>query len=271
MRIRIGIFALTALLLLQACASQGDKSSAEAAEQAPAPYVAEAGLTDKERFRKVLYLLEQGEPESARVELLVYLQDQPNSQVGQDLLEQIDLPATTYFPEDYREIQLQSGVSLPSLSQHFLGSVYKFHALAKYNGIAEPGALTTGEVIRIPLTPEAREAFVAQERGVSLEEQEIVDDSTGETEAGYPKAVLETEDVQEDVAPVVETAAPVEAGSTTDVEKLYREALNAYRAQDLDKAITLWDQVLAIDPDYETARLYRSQAIGLKEKLNSYN
>ena len=51
-------------------------------------------------------------------------------------------------------------------------------------------------------------------------------------------------------------------------EGLHREALNAYRAQDLDSAIALWDEALALDPEHPNAMLYRSQAIDLKRKLS---
>ena len=54
-----------------------------------------------------------------------------------------------------------------------------------------------------------------------------------------------------------------------DAERLHRDALNAYRAQDLEQAIALWNQVLAKDPDHESARLYRAQALELQKKLGS--
>ena len=279
-RIRIGIFALTAMLL-QACAMSDGKSSSDAAEADTAPaYVAEQGLSEKERFRKVLYLLEQGEPVPARAELIVYLQQQPDSEIGNDLLEQIDLPAASYFPLEYREIQLQSGVSLSNVSKYFLGSVYKFHALAKYNGIAEPGSLTVGQIIRIPLTAEALEAFEAQEQAVqeqAVQEHAAQDESSPEGDAvDGPQATgqnraesgnAEPESVLIEAPSATAAIEPV----ATQVETLHRQALNAYRAQDLDTAIDLWNQVLELDPEYENARLYRSQAIELKKKLSSFN
>ena len=36
-----------------------------------------------------------------------------------------------------------------------------------------------------------------------------------------------------------------------------------------DRAIALWDELLAIEPDHENARLYRSQALELQQKLRS--
>ena len=61
------------------------------------------------------------------------------------------------------------------------------------------------------------------------------------------------------------------AEELAQIESLHKEALNAYRRQNLDKAIGLWDEVLALDPEHENARLYRSQAISLKKKLSNLN
>lgn len=295
MRPLVGIVLLTALLL-QSCALPGGKVADEAADTVvrETAYVPQQGLSDKERFREVLYLLEEGEPEHARVELLLYLQSQPGSDVGRDLLRQIDLPADEYFPPQYREIELTSGWSLSSVSQHYLGSVFKFHALAKYNGIAEPRKLTVGQAIRVPLTPEARAAFdvddvtEAQPQMLATEPPEPdpqIESPPAAEPADEPQSVVE---VVPEAVPAVEPATPppqpqpaVEAAavsapeaeqvplSTERVEALHREALNAYRAQDLDRAISLWDEVLAADPDHENARLYRSQAVELRRKLSN--
>ncbi len=271
---------------------------AEATAVQETAYTPQQGLSDKERFREVLYLLEEGEPGHARVELSLYLQSQPNSEVGRDLLRQIDLPADEYFPPQYREIELTSGWSLSSVSQHYLGSVFKFHALAKYNGIAEPRKLTAGQTIRVPLTAEARVAFAADDATETQPQMPATEPAEPALEAESPpaaepadeaQAVSEVEVSAEPQAmPAAEPATPppqpqpaVEAAavsapaaaqvplSSERVEALHREALNAYRAQDLDRAISLWDEVLAADPDHENARLYRSQAVELRRKLSN--
>ncbi len=41
--------------------------------------------------------------------------------------------------------------------------------------------------------------------------------------------------------------------------------------QDLDKAIGLWDELLELVPDYESASIYRSQAVELRNKLTKLN
>ena len=298
MRPVAGILILTALLL-QACATTGGSEATEQAQTAPAEraYVPTPGLSDKERFREALNLLEEGEPKQARAELVLYLDAQPRSKIGRDLLEQIDTPADEYFPADYREIKLQSGWSLSNVSQTYLGSVFKFHALAKYNGIAEPRKLSAGQTLRVPLTDEARAAFAVADSDVAEpleetptlepeampEEMDVAEEAdmleqppaTAEPEVVQPPSESEAQpstEAQPEAEPDVEAQpepAAQEAPDPYRAEALHREALNAYRAQDLDRAIELWDQVLEIDPGHENARLYRSQAVELKKKLSN--
>jgi Tfp pilus assembly protein PilF len=50
-------------------------------------------------------------------------------------------------------------------------------------------------------------------------------------------------------------------------DKYHREASSAFRRQELNKAISLWDKVLSVDPNHVNATLYRAQAIELKSRL----
>lgn len=192
----------------------------------------------KERFAQVLRLLENGDAAAARVELIAYLEQQPASEVGRDLLRQIDTPAEEYFPQQYRVVELAPGDSLSTLAQEYLGDVYQFHALAKYNGIKQPRQLELGQSIKIPLTDYARSQF-------------DVPASPASTPA----------------APAAVSGASKAEPAQGQVDALHRQALNEFRAQNLDSAIALWDELLLIDPGHESARLYRNQAIELKEKL----
>jgi len=51
------------------------------------------------------------------------------------------------------------------------------------------------------------------------------------------------------------------------VPKLHQEAVILYRHQDLDEAIDLWNQILAISPDFEPAQAYRARARELRRRL----
>lgn len=194
--------------------------------------------------------------------------------MGQDLLRQIDLPAEEYFPQDYREVRLATGQSLSSLSNIYLGSIYKFHALAKYNGIAEPRSMKVGQMIRIPLTTEAMAVFAAQKT-----QAQSIDSSPPREAAQVTEPAESGPQPEVGTAPYLESELDAEledeldsepeAGlaDAPDVEQLHLQALNAYRAQDLARAIALWDEVLAVNPEHENARLYRAQALDLQQKL----
>lgn len=269
MRLRTWIVAIT-LLVLPACATQEEASSTPQAGSGAlvGAYTPQVGLSPKERFREVLYLLEEGAPVAARAELVIYLQHQPDSEVGRDLLRQIDLPSRDYFPEESRPVELMNGASLSTLSKQYLGSLYQFYALAKYNGIDQPRKITVGQSIEIPLTDQARRAFAeVAAQPAAPPQTETVPEQAESADASEPEPVIEPEPEPEpEPAP-----APAPEQNTAVADSLYREGLNAYRAQDLDRAIALWDQVLVLEPEHENARLYRAQAVELREKLSTLN
>jgi len=120
----------------------------------PIPSIAD-GLTDSERLRHAIALLEQGNSEQARAELGAYLEAVPDSVTAQRLLFQIDAPLATLYPTDHFTVELQSTESLSSLSGHYLNEVLGFYGLARYNGISNPSRVVAGQSIRIPATPAA--------------------------------------------------------------------------------------------------------------------
>jgi hypothetical protein len=262
---------LLGIILLQGCATganKGDGSDgATLAENTREVYVSQEGLSSQQRFREALSLLEDGRPIEARKELELYLEQNPESDTGIDLLRQINLPSLDYFPEDYREVQLAPNETLSNLSNQYLGSIYQFFALAKYNGISQPDSLRAGQTIRIPLTDTARSAFAAQDSSGP--------DAKFVPAARPPPKATQTKKVAQPQAEATQTKEVVQPQTedtpAKEVAQLHREALNAYRAQDLNSAIELWDEVLVIDPEHENARLYRAQAIELQTKLRSLN
>ena len=51
------------------------------------------------------------------------------------------------------------------------------------------------------------------------------------------------------------------------VDQYHRKAMSLYRQQELQEAIELWDKVLAIDSEHESAQLYRTRALELQQRL----
>ena len=58
-----------------------------------------------------------------------------------------------------------------------------------------------------------------------------------------------------------------ESTKTALIRQYDREALQAFRRQNLKLAISKWDELLAIDPDNEKARLERERAVELQKKM----
>jgi tetratricopeptide (TPR) repeat protein len=266
-------------------------------------YEPEPGLTPRERLLRSLELLEEGDADRARVEVLAYLERVPRSSIGKDLLLQIDTAPEVYYPPSYQEVVLRPGQSLSNVAKNYLGSAYEFYALARYNDIGRPKRVVPGQVVKVPLTPEALEAFdreLGQGEEPDVDGSSAVDvlagDATVEEELDEADTVDEAGAIDDGIGGIVsdrspappsdvaveaeaampaaeaavaisDTTPPEPAAPAIDVDALHREAINAYRSQDLDRAIELWDEILEADPGYESARLYRSQAVALKERL----
>jgi len=322
-------------------------------ETAP-QYVAEPGLKPQQRIERAIKHLEKGEAGQAKAELEAYLAVVPSSKVAQDLLRQIDVPSSEYYPAASRDITLGTGDSFSVLAQKYLGSYYQFYALAKYNGVAVPRDVSAGRKIHIPLTPRARQVFEAPPESFPITgaapgmiSETIPGDTAGEAagagsqaipsgwslvagliaEGKYEPAAQEIErssrldaltkeqrqlgisayrNSADALAPkdparasarllqagkwlaadhndtaaliTLQKSAALDPGNAT-AQKAYadlktnladtyhKEASAAFRQQDLDRAIALWEKTLVIDPNHKFAQANLNQARELKAKL----
>ena len=160
------VVSIIAVLSLTACVGNQSKPQPQelAVEPEPTPepvipsYYAEPGLSPSKRFVLAVGYLEKGMAMEARVELQAYLEEKPKSQRAKDLIQQIDTPVEDYFPQSFFEVTLKRGETLSTLARDYLGDLYQFYALAKFNDIADSSKLQQGQLIRIPDTQEARDA-----------------------------------------------------------------------------------------------------------------
>jgi nucleoid-associated protein YgaU len=140
--------------LLAACAQNQAKPDASANSQAvalqPTP-----GLKANERLQVAIKALQNGDVERAKVELTVFVAEQPKNKVGTGLLAQIETSADKYFPRDNFTVALKQGESLSNVAATYLGDPLQFYALARYNQIQNPSKVTVGQSLRIPKTPTA--------------------------------------------------------------------------------------------------------------------
>lgn len=359
-------FGIAVLLVLALSGCQGvpkdDSTTAvSAAGDQQASYVAEAGLSNEQRLRQAIRLLESGQSGQAGAELKRYLENIPDSKIARGLLRQIEVPIADYYPAEYTVVDLADGDSLSTIAKQYLGDPLQFYALARYNDIANPKKTDIGQTIRIPMTVHAKtivsalgakrdsETAKGDERtpdtvkggkedsssvaslpdefnltGVELlsvlladkdyyaavQAYELLESTenlsarlTEEVATAYAisaKALVSSDPLRaadyyqrggdlilktgDQVTALQWMSAGVELNQQNEVNKAaffnlrkqvtdayHREASSAFRQQELDKAIALWQQVLKIDPAHGHANTYLLQAQELKAKLERFD
>jgi len=176
---------------------------------------------------------------------------------------------------------VQPGDTLAKIAQTYLGDRYRFYILAKYNSIANPSRLLGGQVIRIPgqapkpvaaapprpqeTTPPHAEPPTSPRR---KEAERFHAEGLKQLGGGNLESAYEAFNSAANRDPTFEAAQQQrEAARRELVTRYQREANTAFQRQELDGAIRKWDQVLALEPDNDVARLRKAQALDLKEKL----
>ena len=239
-------------------------------------------------------MLEQGHEDEARAELQRALSTDPNSKLAQNLMRQITSDPVTALGRESFNYTVRPNESLSTISGRFLGDIYSFYILARYNNIAVPRQVAGGQTLRIP--GKAPPPAVARET----------------RPAPAPAPAVEREAARVEPAPTPAVAAPAAPPEPTPAERAmhaaeaaerggnlevalveYRKAASlnedgaeakaaqvqhqlvqryslnartAFARQDLDGAIRSWDAVLKVEPQNETARLERQRALALKDK-----
>jgi tetratricopeptide (TPR) repeat protein len=359
----------TVLLILAGCQSTGPVQTtgggglAGTGEVTQEQFVAEPGLSNRQRLRKAIDQLALGSVGQAEAELRAYMENVSNSKIARDLLAQIIAPINELYPEEFVEISLDEGTSLSSIAKQYLGNPLQFYGLARYNNIKEPGKTVVGQVIKVPLTEQVKAKLASLAADVEATPDSGIGDTTGDAvdkleqaeplltdsittiespeytigglelvsvllaDNDYEGAVLEferrddNESLDNDTLgrlasayiasgdhltkthPKVASDRYFNAGKLmltlgqkqsalnaladsvgidnkngdaqallssvkTDLTDAYhREASQAFRRQELDIAIELWEKVITIDPDHAHAGNNLMQAQELKEKL----
>ena len=103
-------------------------------------------------------LLNTGQRDAARGELVAVLAAQPRNAGARRLLDQIDKDPVVLLGARSYPYRVKAGESLSALSERFLGDPLLFYALARYNGIEAPNAMGAGQLLRIPGTAKAAAA-----------------------------------------------------------------------------------------------------------------
>jgi tetratricopeptide (TPR) repeat protein len=293
--------ALVAALALSACATKPAEPPAEAPATAPAapapapeppPPPTPAMQAQAQKVAQgVVELLEAGNEEQARAELQRALGLDPANKLALNLQKQMsEDPQATLGRESFPYV-VRSGDTLSRIAGRFLGDIYAFHILARYNNIKVPRQVGEGTTIRIPgkapppevarpTRPVPTKPEPAPEPApppVAAAPVAPAEPSAGEkafrsAEASAKAGNLERAlaDYKQAASLGIAAAGPkVDATSKRLVDTHSRNARSALARQDLDGAIKSWDKVLELDPANDTAKLERQKALRLKEKVNA--
>jgi len=238
-------------------------------------------------------LLESGNEEQAKAELQRALAIDPGSKLAINLMRQITAdPVATLGRESFAYV-VRPNDSMSAIAGKFLGDIYSFYILARYNNIAVPKQVAGGQTLRIPgkAPPPAppRDAPPSREQPrieaaappVAPAPPPVVapppppEPTPGEKAMRSAEAAERAGDLDRAHNEYRRAAGLDQAGAEAKAESVKRQlvqryslaARTAFARQDLDGAIRGWDRVLAVDPANDTARLEKQRALTLKEKV----
>lgn len=234
-------------------------------------------------------LLEAGNEEQARSELQRALSSDSNNKLAHNLLRQLSADPVSALGKESFQYVVKPGETLSRIAQRFMGDLYSFYLLARYNDIKVPKQLAGGQVIRIPgkaprpdPTPVVRPAAPEPPGTAPLAPTPVVALPTPAAAEPTPADRMRQGEAAEragdqERALTEYQRAGDHPGAAAKAEQLRKQlvgrhtvsARTAFAKQDLDSTINHWDRVLELDPNNETAKLERRKAIGLKEKLKS--
>jgi len=241
-------------------------------------------------------MLEQGHEDEARAELQRALSTDPNSKLAQNLMRQITGDPTATLGRESFSYTVRPNESLSMIAGRFLGDIYAFYILARYNNIAVPRQVAGGQTLRIPGKAPPPAAVARETRPAAPSHAPAPERETARAEPAPTPAVAAPAAPPEPTPAerAMRAAEAAERGGNLEValveyrkaaslneggaeakatqvqhQLVQRHSLNARTAfarQDLDGAIRSWDAVLKVDPQNETARLERQRALALKDK-----
>jgi tetratricopeptide (TPR) repeat protein len=216
-----------------------------------------------------------------------YLVEHPGDGAAQAMLHQLTVDPTQMLGSDARDYTVKSGDSYSSLAARYLGDASLFVVLARYNGSRNPSDLRLGQTLRMPLSKPGAGAVVSDTSPTSetaAPQTEVITDASPSEKARLlqdESVVLFKEGRKQDALERLDHALLIQPNLKSNgaiasslrkqlVANYHEQAVVLYRDQKLDSAIALWDRVLAIDPGFEPAVIYRTRALELKQRLKQF-
>jgi len=247
-----------------------------AAEEPPPPSLASI-INDQ---------LQSGHYAEGERQLRRYLEIYPDDRAAQAVLRQLTVDPEEALGHASRPYVVRPGDSYSTLAARFLGDGGRFLILARYNDSADPSMLRVGQTLRVPASrlasgnrpegpvrgPGSSTAPAPSADGTGVAKaRRLQDESLALLHRGQRSQALERMDQALDVDPQLPPSdADARALRKQLVSVYHQRAIVLYRDQQLDQAISLWNRVLAIEPDFEPATVYRARALELKQRLKQY-
>lgn len=255
--------------------------------RAPAPAPAPADEAPPPSLASIINRqLQSGHYAEGERQLRRYLEANPGDPAAQAMLRQLTVDPQEALGHASRPYVVRPGDSYSTLAARFLGDGARFLILARYNDSTDPSMLRVGQTLRMPASrlaagsrPEgpaqspgdtAPETPAAGDSGVA-KARRLQNESLALLHKGQRSEALERMDQALDVDPQLPPSdADARALRKQLVSVYHQRAIVLYRDQQLDQAISLWNRVLAIEPDFEPATVYRTRALELKQRLKQF-
>lgn len=246
--------------------------------------------------------LQHGHYATGKTALRRYLVQHPGDRSAEAMLRQLTADPEHRLGRASRTHVVEAGDSYSTLAARYLGDAGLFLILARYNHSTDPSLLQVGETVRLPMSATAVSTpTIATTPAVDDSAREAVAEATADgtptisrdTATGAETPAAKAQRLQRESVALLDQGHKQQAltrldqalviepqlkPSGTDATSLRKELVNSfhqraivlYRDQQLDPAIALWNRVLAIDPNYEPAVIYRTRALELKRRLKQF-
>lgn len=254
----------------------------------------------------VAELLEAGNEAEARKEIDHALALDPNNKLAQSFLRQMTVDPVATLGNESFAYTVRPGETLSRIAGRFMGDIYAFYLLARYNDVKVPKQVSSGQTIRVPgkmpppetikppplkppktprntgerEEPEAPPPVVAQpapppvqpppEVVVSPAEKAYREGLAAQKAGNKEKALQQFRQAAQLDGSHADARAKADQMRRELAVQYERNARAAFAKQDLDGAIRNWDRVLELEPGNDNARLEKQKAQSLKQKIEKF-
>lgn len=161
-------------------------------------------LEINQHVQRGISLLEVGEEAKAKLHFEAVLKKDGSNQIAGNMLEQINNDPTKYLGAKSFSYTVKTRESLSTIARDYLDDPLKFHALAKYNKIANPADLKVGQVIKVPGEKRGVEENVNEEIEIKLSmARKMFDSGDYEGAAGLLERLREDKNNRDKVDPLL--------------------------------------------------------------------